>query len=102
MTMDAASAGGGRRVDAPSTSGGGPRAVTRLTASNPLAGVSTAGRVGMKTSSGHPRCLEFPVTDNNKIINQLRALVLLTQTEEQVARTRVAQARTDAVRRELT
>ena len=41
------------------------------------------------------------MTDNNKIINQLRALVLLTQTEEQVARTRVSQARTDAVRREL-
>src|SRR3954449_5997087 len=41
------------------------------------------------------------VTDNNKIVNQLRALVLLTQTEEQVARTRVSQARTDAVRREL-
>ena len=42
-----------------------------------------------------------PVTDNTKIINQLRALVLLTQTEEQIARTRVSQARTDAVRREL-
>jgi hypothetical protein len=42
------------------------------------------------------------VTDHAKIINQLRALVLLTQTEEQVARTRVAQARTEAVRRELT
>jgi bacterioferritin (cytochrome b1) len=42
------------------------------------------------------------VTDNTKIVNQLRALVLLSQTEEQVARTRVAQARTDAVRRELT
>jgi hypothetical protein len=41
------------------------------------------------------------VTDNTKIINQLRALVLLTQTEEQIARTRVSQARTDAVRREL-
>jgi len=41
------------------------------------------------------------VTDNAKIINQLRALVLLTQTEEQIARTRVTQARTDAVRREL-
>src|SRR5947209_20468866 len=41
------------------------------------------------------------VTDNNKIINQLRALVLLTQTEEHVARTRMSQARTDAVRREL-
>src|SRR3954470_23440719 len=43
-----------------------------------------------------------PVTANAKIINQLRALVLLTQTEEQVARIRIGQARTDAVRRELT
>jgi len=42
------------------------------------------------------------MTENAKLIHQLRALVLLTQTEEQVARTRVAQARTDAVRRELT
>src|SRR4051794_3535476 len=42
-----------------------------------------------------------PVTSNAKILNQLRALVLLTQTEEQIARTRVSQARTDAVRREL-
>src|SRR3712207_1161924 len=42
------------------------------------------------------------MTDTSKLINQLRALVLLTQTEEQVARTRVSQARTDAVRRELT
>ena len=42
------------------------------------------------------------MADNAKIINQLRALVLLTQTEEQVARTRISQARTDAVRRELT
>ena len=41
------------------------------------------------------------MTANAKTINQLRALVLLTQTEEQVARTRVSQARTDAVRREL-
>ena len=40
--------------------------------------------------------------DRAKIVNQLRALLLLTQTEEQIARTRVAQARTDAVRRELT
>src|ERR671920_1442611 len=39
---------------------------------------------------------------NNKIVNQLRALVLLTKTEEQVARTRISQARTEAVRRELT
>src|SRR5918995_5523133 len=44
----------------------------------------------------------FAMTDTNKLINQLRALVLLTQTEEQVARTRISQARTDAVRRELT
>jgi len=42
------------------------------------------------------------MTHNDKLINQLRALVLLTQTEEQVARTRITQARTDAVRRELT
>ncbi|MCZ2860044.1 ferritin-like domain-containing protein [Blastococcus sp. VKM Ac-2987] len=42
------------------------------------------------------------MSDNTKMINQLRALVLLTQTEEQVARTRISQARTDAVRRELT
>jgi hypothetical protein len=42
------------------------------------------------------------MTDNNKIVNQLRALVLLTKTEEQTARTRISQARTDAVRRELT
>src|SRR3954462_2725668 len=53
-------------------------------------------------SSPIPRSC-FPVmTDTTKIQNQLRALVLLTQTEEQVARTRVSQARTDAVRRELT
>src|SRR3978361_1172106 len=42
------------------------------------------------------------MTNNTKLINQLRALALLTQTEEQVARTRTSQARTDAVRRELT
>ena len=42
------------------------------------------------------------MSHNTKLINQLRALVLLTQTEEQVARTRISQARTDAVRKELT
>jgi hypothetical protein len=42
------------------------------------------------------------MTDNTRLINQLRALLLLTQTEEQIARTRIGQARTDAVRRELT
>jgi hypothetical protein len=42
------------------------------------------------------------MTHNVKLINQLRALALLTQTEEQVARTRISQARTEAVRRELT
>src|SRR3954463_16778498 len=41
------------------------------------------------------------MTDTTPLINQLRALLLLTQTEEQVARTRIGQARTDAVRREL-
>ena len=54
-------------------------------------------------SSPIPWSCSFVMTDNNsKLINQLRALVLLTQTEEQVARTRISQARTDAVRRELT
>ncbi|MGZ4509233.1 MAG: ferritin-like domain-containing protein [Blastococcus sp.] len=42
------------------------------------------------------------MADNSKLIHQLRALALLTQTEEQVARTRISQARTEAVRRELT
>src|SRR3954470_22007627 len=42
------------------------------------------------------------MADHSKIVNQLRAIVLLTKTEEQVARTRISQARTDAVRRELT
>lgn len=36
------------------------------------------------------------------LIGQLRTLLQLTQTEVQIARVRVAQARTDAVRRELT
>src|SRR3954451_8701462 len=55
---------------------------------------------GRMTASGHPLSLEYYVADTT-LINQLRALLLLTQTEEQVARTRVGQARTDAVRREL-
>lgn len=37
----------------------------------------------------------------NTLVHQLRALAHLTQTEAQIARVRVAQARTDAVRREL-
>lgn len=41
------------------------------------------------------------MADTTTITAQLRALLLLTQSEEQVARTRVSQARTDAVRREL-
>ena len=40
-------------------------------------------------------------TTTDTIVAQLRALEQLTQTEIQVARVRVAQARTDAVRREL-
>jgi len=35
------------------------------------------------------------------LVHQLRALAQLTQTEAQIARVRIAQARTDAVRREL-
>ncbi len=42
------------------------------------------------------------MTDTSKILFQLRQLAQLTQTETQVAQTRIAQARTDAVRRELT
>lgn len=42
------------------------------------------------------------MTDTAKIIAQLRTLVQLTQTEAQIAEVRVAQARTEAVRRELT
>ena len=41
------------------------------------------------------------MTDTNKIVVQLRALVQLTQTEAQIAQIRVGQARTEAVRREL-
>ncbi|MEI4273365.1 ferritin-like domain-containing protein [Klenkia sp. LSe6-5] len=41
------------------------------------------------------------MADTTTLTAQLRALLLLTQTEEQVARTRIAQARTEAVRREL-
>jgi hypothetical protein len=41
------------------------------------------------------------MADNFTLVNQLRALLLLTQTEEQIARIRISQARTDAVRREL-
>jgi hypothetical protein len=39
--------------------------------------------------------------DTSKLIAQLRALLELTNTEIQIAETRVAQARTDAVQREL-
>jgi hypothetical protein len=42
------------------------------------------------------------VADNAKLIAQLRTLLQLTQTEAQIAQTRVSQATTDAVRRELT
>jgi len=42
------------------------------------------------------------VSTTNDMIAQLRAMVQLTQTEVQVARIRVSQARTEAVRRELT
>ncbi len=39
--------------------------------------------------------------DTSKMIVQLRALLQLTHTETQIAEARQAQARTDAVRREL-
>ena len=41
------------------------------------------------------------MSPNNTILTQLRLLVQLTQAEAQIARIRVGQARTDAVRREL-
>ena len=41
------------------------------------------------------------MTDMTPLVTQLRALLTLTQTEEQIARIRVGQARTEAVRREL-
>ncbi len=41
------------------------------------------------------------ITDTTRLLAQLRALLDLTNTEIQVAETRVAQARTEAVRREL-
>jgi hypothetical protein len=41
------------------------------------------------------------MTDTTTITTQLRALLTLTRTEEQIARIRTGQARTDAVRREL-
>ena len=46
-----------------------------------------------------PTADETTATDT--VVAQLRALEQLTQTEVQIARIRVAQARTDAVRREL-
>jgi hypothetical protein len=42
------------------------------------------------------------MTDTTTLVTQLRALLELTNTEIQVAQTRIAQARTDAVRKELT
>lgn len=41
-------------------------------------------------------------SDTATLLTQLRALLDLTNTEIQVAETRIAQARTEAVRRELT
>jgi hypothetical protein len=44
----------------------------------------------------------MPTQDTTKLLAQLRVVLDLTNTEIQIAETRVAQARTDAVRRELT
>jgi hypothetical protein len=60
--------------------------------------------------SGHPTGMANPTTAlptasetaaTDTLVGQLRALEQLTQTEAQIARIRVGQARTDAVRREL-
>jgi hypothetical protein len=53
----------------------------------------------MANTTSLPTATETVATDT--IVAQLRALEQLTQTEVQIARVRVAQARTDAVRREL-
>lgn len=42
------------------------------------------------------------MTDTAKLLHQLRQLAQLTSTEAQIAQVRISQARTDAVRRELT
>jgi hypothetical protein len=56
----------------------------------------TGHPVGMANT---PTATEAPAL--GAVVTQLRALEQLTQTEAQIARIRVAQARTDAVRREL-
>jgi hypothetical protein len=48
-----------------------------------------------------PKGRSVTTNDNSTVLAQLRAVLDLTNTEIQVAETRVAQARTDAVRREL-
>lgn len=58
-----------------------------------------------RPSVGQPFCMALTSSTEtvatNTLIVQLRVLDQLTQTEAQIARLRVAQARTDAVRREL-
>ena len=44
----------------------------------------------------------MPISETNTLLAQLRAVLELTHTETQVAETRIAQARTEAVKRELT
>jgi hypothetical protein len=51
---------------------------------------------GVRTNSGRAN-----IVLTRQIVRQLRAILQLTQTEAQIARLRVAQARTEAVRREL-
>ena len=73
----------------------GPLDETRFTAPSWLA----VGRGGMPALMALTTSPEAVATDT--LVVQLRMLDQLTQTEAQVARMRLAQARTDAVRREL-
>src|SRR6478752_3874836 len=54
------------------------------------------------TSTPKGRTPRMNSNDTSTVLAQLRTVLDLTNTEIQVAETRVAQARTDAVRRELT
>jgi hypothetical protein len=59
------------------------------------------GQAGTARAETPPTARAHATVRNRQMIRQLRALLQLTQTEAQIARLRTAQARTDAVRREL-
>jgi hypothetical protein len=57
--------------------------------------------VQTNTNGGQTNSGRGGIVLTRQIVRQLRAILQLTQTEAQIARLRIAQARTDAVRREL-